>query len=472
MKVLDRTINAWQMGILIFVLMLANKILVLPSLLFEKANIESLFLLFFFFALELGVLFLFQKLKEKFPAERFDQILQNHFGKTVRVIFYVAFMIFFLSKAVLLYNVTYIFFRNLIYKDTSNVLILFCFLPVICHLAICGLRVLGRTMQIFFPIVLTILIFCLIVGVFGINSRVIWFQTPFLEIIKTGAEHISPFGDMIFLFLIMDRVEIKKGQWAIPYTFFALSSIIVIAVALVFMLSFTYTSFMHPYAIFEIVSFIKEFGGLGRIDIIAMVAIIMLAYFHLAIYLKAFMFAFEGVFSKIDKIFSVITFVFAFVIVVNFFIINLETAVVFGEKILPFALIFPYFILPIFVAILLFWKEKKTNETKAFRNDFQSKKNQKMRKNAANLQQKENLILKDSKKFAQKMPQIHEKFDFSFKNRAKNKQKQEKDAENLQKKEEKSLNFEKFEKQKILKKPQKTAFFAQKINFKAKEVEQ
>ena len=47
-----------------------------------------------------------------------------------------------------------------------------------------------------------------------------------------------------------------------------------------------------------------------------------------------------------------------------------------------------------------------------------------------------------------------------------------KNSENLQKKEEKSLNFEKFEKQKILKKPQKTAFFAQKINFKAKEVEQ
>lgn len=387
MKVLDRNINAWQAGILIFVILLANKILVLPSLLFEGAKTEAIFVLIFFFLFELGVFFLFQKLKDKHPNESFSQILQKHFGKIVKVIVFVCFAIFFLSKAVLLYNVTYIFFRNLIYKDTSNILILFCFLPIINHLAICGLRVMGRTVQIFFPVIFGVLIFCLIVGVFGINSRVIWFSSPFLELVKTGANHIAPFGDIIFLFLIMDRIQIKKGQWKIPYAFFALSAVIVVAVTLVFMLSYTYTAFMHPYAIFEIVSFVKEFGGLGRIDIVAMIVIIILAYFHLAIYLKSFMFAFEEIFPDIDKIFSVITFNFAFVIVVIFFIVNLETAVTFGEHILPFAIIFPYLILPIFLLIVLFWRGKKKSD------NFQ-----KNAKNMANLQKKYKKELKKQAK--------------------------------------------------------------------------
>ena len=271
-------------------------------------------------------------------------------------------MIFFFAKAVLLYNVTYIFFRNLIYKDTSNLLILFCFLPVINHLAISGLRVMGRTCQLFFPVILSIIVFCVIVGVFGIGSRAIWFQSSWMDVLLTAAKHIEPFGDAIFLFVVMDKINIKNGDWKVMFYLFAISAVLVVATALVFMLSYTYTSFMHPYAVFEIVSFVKEFGGLGRIDIIAMVVIIILAYFHLAIYLKCFMFAFEQVFPKIDKIYSVITFNFLFVVTVIFFIINLETAVTFGEQILPYAEIFPFFILPIFVLIALAIKNKNVQK--------------------------------------------------------------------------------------------------------------
>ena len=75
MKVFDRSINVWQAGILLFVLMFANKILVLPSLLFEGAGMESIFILIFFFLLELGLVLLFLALKKKFPTQSFSQIL-------------------------------------------------------------------------------------------------------------------------------------------------------------------------------------------------------------------------------------------------------------------------------------------------------------------------------------------------------------------------------------------------------------
>jgi len=359
MKVLDRNITTWQAGILLFILLFANKILLLPSLLYEGAKMESIFVPVILFLLEIGLLFLFYKLKMKYPTEKFSEIVKKHFGKTVKVVLYICLAIFFLSKAILLYNVTYVFFRNLIYKDAGNFLFLFCFIPIINHMAICGLRVMGRTAQLFFPVIVIIVIFCLIVGVFDITSAPLWFEGSALDVLKIGLKHISSFGDVIFLFVIMDRVRVKKGDWKILFSLASVAAILVIAIAFIFMLSYTYTSFMHSYALFEIMSFVKEYGGLGRIDIISMVVIVLFSYFHLAIYLKSFMFSFQEIFPKISEIYSVLTFDLLFLVVVEFFIVNLESTIFYSESILPYVTIISFAVIPIFSTIFIFTKKRK-----------------------------------------------------------------------------------------------------------------
>ena len=127
MKVLDRSITAWQTGIILFILLFANKILILPSLLYEDAKLEAFLVPIFLFVLELGLIFLFYRIKTKYPSERFSDILKNHYGKFVTYSLYVLILVFFFCKALLLYNVTYIFFRNMVYKDSGNILFLFCF---------------------------------------------------------------------------------------------------------------------------------------------------------------------------------------------------------------------------------------------------------------------------------------------------------------------------------------------------------
>ena len=358
MKVLDKTINSWQAGILLFILLFANKILLLPSLLYEDAAMGAVFVPVILLSLEMGLLFLFYKIKNKFPNESFATIVRAHCGRVVKIILYVFFAIFFLGKAVLLYNVTYVFFRNLIYKDAGDFLFLFCFLPIINHLAICGLRTIGRTAQLFFPVISVICVFCIVVGVFGINSEPLIFDSSAVQIFTATFKHISSFGDTIFLFVIMDRVIVKKGQWKVLFSFAGAASFLVIAITLVFMLSYTYTSFMHSYALFEIMSFVKEYGGIGRIDIISMVLIIIYAYFHLAIYFKAFMCSFNEIFEGINSIYGLLSFNFLFLIIVQLIIVNLESAVVYSEKVLPFATILSFVIVPILAIILLCVKRK------------------------------------------------------------------------------------------------------------------
>lgn len=359
MKVLDRSITAWQTGIILFILLFANKILILPSLLYEDAKLEAFLVPIFLFVLELGLIFLFYRIKTKYPSERFSDILKNHYGKFVTYSLYVLILVFFFCKALLLYNVTYIFFRNMIYKDSGNILFLFCFLPVVNHLAIIGLRVIGRTAQLFFPVIIFISLFCICIGFFGINSSPLLYQASINDVFRSCLKHISAFGDSIFLFIFMDKIKIQKGQWKIVFSFAGIAMLFVVTITTVFILSYTYTSFMHPFAIFEIMSYVKEFGGLGRIDIISMVLIIILTYFQLALYLKGFMESFHVIFSKIDNIYSVLTFNIVFVLAVNYVVLNLSKGVIYGETILPYFSIISFVFIPALVVVMLLKKRRK-----------------------------------------------------------------------------------------------------------------
>ncbi len=348
----DKSVNVWQAGIMIFILMFSNKVLILPSLLFERAKFEAVFVIVILSFLEMGLLYLFYRLKNKYPTESFLFIVKEHLGKFVMVVVCVFFMLFFLSKIVLSYNITYIFFKTVLYKDNNNFLFLICFLPIINHLACCGLRVMGRTMQLFFPVVLALICFCVLVGGFGINSKPLLFQGEIGEVFVETLKHISGFGDMIFLFLFMNKIKVKKGQWKVLFSLSALALVLVFAVTLIFMLSFTYTAYMHPFALFEIMNYVKEFGGTGRIDILSMICIIILTYFQMAIYLKSFMTAFNAIFYKINKIYSVLTFNLFFVFLVNYVVLNLEIAVYYGETILPYVSLFSFVLIPILSLLL------------------------------------------------------------------------------------------------------------------------
>lgn len=358
----DRTITGIQAGIMLFVLMFANKILILPSLLYEDTKTEAIFVPFVLFAFEVGLIFLFYKLKKKFPEVSFATLIKNHFGKSVCFVLYLLIMVFFLGKAILLYNVTYMFFKNVIYIDTGTLPYLFCIIVIVNHLSLCGLRVLGRTLQLFFPAILAVTLFSILVGASGIETMPLFFTSSAGSFLMACLRHISAFGDAIFLFVFFDRIEIKKGQWK---GFFALTGIgvfSVIAIIVISLISYAYTAFLHPFAYFELMSYIKEYGGLGRIDLLSMIVLITFTYFHLAIYMKIFTTSFDTIFCNLKSVYGVLTFDFVFVLIVNFVVKNLSKTVAYGEAYLPFFTIVSFLIFPFFILWLLFCKKKRGDE--------------------------------------------------------------------------------------------------------------
>lgn len=355
-------ISAWQTGILLFVLMFANKVMILPSLLSEKIKMEAFFVPIIMFLIDFCILILFFFVKKKHPEEKFFDIVKTLFGKTFAVFLYVLFIAFFMAKTTLLYNVSYIFLRNLIYRDASSLMFLFCVLPVVNFLAFSGLRPLGRTVQIFFPIIFLIVTFCIVIGSFGINSNMLLFQTPFSSVLSQSFRHIGSFGDTLFLFLIMDKISVKNGQWKVVFSLEILSMLFVVGINIVFIFSYTYTSFLHPFAIFELMSFVKEYEGLGRIDIISVVLIIIFIYFHLSIYLKGVLCAAESAVTKFKANNVIIIYDVLISILSIFVFFNLGRTIIFGEQILPYFCFIPLIMLTVSCVIVLAKKRRKNEK--------------------------------------------------------------------------------------------------------------
>jgi len=201
-------------------------------------------------------------------------------------------------------------------------------------------------------------VFCIVVGVLGIDTNTMLFTSKSSDVFLSTFRHISAFGDTIFLFVVMDKINVKKGEWKVVFSLAGLSAICVIAVCAIFIFSYTYTSYMHPFALFEIMSYVKETGGIGRIDIISVVVIIILTYFHLAICMKGFLDSFVETF-KLNNIYGSISFQIVFLILINYLVLNVEKAISYGEVYLPYISAIPFVIIPIFAIISLFFKKRE-----------------------------------------------------------------------------------------------------------------
>ena len=360
----EQSINVWQTSIMLFLMIFANKVLLLPSLLYSEANVEGTICYIILFLLEIGLITLFIYLKRKYPETSFHELIKAKLGTITLKVIYILFIIFFVCKLVLIYNITYIFFKDLIYKQVNSVIFLICFLPIINYLSFINFRAFGRTCQLFFPIILIIALFCVLLSFISVDSVPLLYQSNLSDIIITTLKHISSFGDVIFLFIFMDKIDYKKGDGKKLFSLVILAIILVVGTSVAFYYSYTYTSFMHPYAIFEVLGNIKDYGGLGRIDVIAVIFVMFLTYFQMAIYLKSYTKCFNVVFTKLNSIYALVSFDIGFILIVELLIRNLEKTIAYGESVLPYLSLISFFIVPICSIIFLIIKKKQNNKEK------------------------------------------------------------------------------------------------------------
>lgn len=309
---MNQKISMNQTGILIAFTILANKILLLPSLMYGETKADSIFVLIALFVLDFTALPVFIKLKSKFPDKKLTEILSAFLTKYIARFIFILLLFYMLFKAILTFSIVYDYFKQQIYQDEFFWIAIICIVPVMNHAVLNGIRPTARTMELFFSIVFVGILICFFISFFTPISMPFFFVSNVSQIFSGVHKYVFFFGDFLLLFVLLDKIDFKKEQQKKLYFYALFAMAIVVILFLIYYSKYQITAFMHNTALSDILVFSVQFNAIGRLDIIAMITIMTLATFQMEIFCIGFCESFVNIFPLLNKKWAVVIFDLAF----------------------------------------------------------------------------------------------------------------------------------------------------------------
>lgn len=305
---MTKYINARQAGIIAFLSVLANKFLLLPSYMFRETKSDSIFVMIFLFVLDFGMLAIFFKLKKEYPNEKMFDIISQKLTKSVAIFIYLIFSVYFLFKTLIIVDIVYVYLKKQVYQEDFLAIAIMGIIPVVSHAAVKGIKTISRTTEFFFLLIVIGFVSCLGFSLFTNLKMPVLFTTPFEKFFPSLYKYTFAFGDFLILYLIMDKIKLKKGEekTIVKFTLFAMG--LILALFIIYYSKFEITSFMHNDALSDILVFSVQFNAIGRLDIISMLTIMFIALFEIEIFCFGFVDCTENIFPLLSKIFIVVLF--------------------------------------------------------------------------------------------------------------------------------------------------------------------
>lgn len=351
-------LSAKQAGTLMCISIFSSKLLLLPSVIHSQVKSQAIFVLMWVFFLEfLGVWFIL-KLKQKFYPMGLYQIIQKFFGTILTKIIFSIFAIYFCLKFLYVFSETYYYLKEMVNEDSTVILFALSTLPVVNYIVLNGLRCLGRTAQFYFWFLVVGIVSCCSVGILA--GAVMTPEIHFgVDIFPKAFNVLFWFGDYGFLLLLFDKIKPEKNLNKIVVRYFLLGAGLVLGVHLMYFSLFGKTTFMHYFAISDIVQFNIFFGGLWKLDILALLTIMFLLYLSMSLFLYCFCESFGKVFSHSKPIFSVVIADCVVFVAMYLLLLNLEMMVNGALGYFKYLSLVCMLAVPIVLLILFFTQKNK-----------------------------------------------------------------------------------------------------------------
>ncbi|MDD7157545.1 MAG: GerAB/ArcD/ProY family transporter [Firmicutes bacterium] len=213
MQVERPMITSRQFIILAFIGGMVIKGLMLPSLLMRISGKDGLFVLAFYFAIEILNLALISVLVVKYPEKTFFNMLEECFGKVGSRILCVLILIATTIKYTLNLSEVKAFFTLEMFSAFNWTVMIIPLVALTAVISVKSLRVLGRTAEIFFPFILAGILFL---------SLILFREVPLENVLPLGEGGIKPiadgiaefpiwFGDVIVTGVALGNVKKEKG---------------------------------------------------------------------------------------------------------------------------------------------------------------------------------------------------------------------------------------------------------------------
>lgn len=279
-----KEINDRQIAIICFITLLGMKILSLPSLLYSDYSFGAVFVLLFYLLLDALIIFIILKIKKYNENMVFFDILNKYFPK------FLSYLIIFILIIFCFLKLTYIFFEYHNFLSHSLALeldkftFIFATFPVINAIVYRGIKAFARTTEFFYIFLLIGMLLILLLGIF---SQELFTMVPLEDIsefFNSVGKRSMWFGDGIIVLILVDNFYLKKTT-----TKKVMLDVLLLAfTTMLFYIShyviYQTTSYMHPYAISDVIQFSTKFGNVGKLDIIAILVAIFMFIFEMSIY--------------------------------------------------------------------------------------------------------------------------------------------------------------------------------------------
>ena len=360
---MNKSISMRQAGVILLFSIFTNKMLFLPSFMFNDVKADAIFAVILLFAIELSTLPIFFMLKRKFPNEKLYDILKRYLSNIIAKIIFLVLLIFVLFKALLTFSIVYVYFKQQIYQNEFVWIALVACVAVVSHATLIGLRPMARTMELLFKVALAGFVFCLIISLFTPISTPTFFTTSVQDIFLSLYKYAFIFGDFVFIYLIIDKIDYKKKDEKRVYFYAVLGMFLILALFYLFYSKYQVTSFMHNNALADLLVFSVQFNAVGRLDIVAMLTIMTITLFHIEIACYLFSECFTSLFPLLNKKYAVVSFDVLFLVLYYIFIGKYEVMVSSTTTWLPIFGIICAYILPIICLIISLIKGRKYEKT-------------------------------------------------------------------------------------------------------------
>ncbi|MFF2874939.1 GerAB/ArcD/ProY family transporter [Gottfriedia sp. NPDC057991] len=200
-----------QFVLLIFGVQVGIGIFSLPRLLEVKAGTSGWITLLLGGLLSFLISVAMVKLREKDPSCSFNTYFSHCFGKVLGTILSICFTIYCLGIGFVVIIHSILFIQSYILPDASLIVLLVLFLIPTYQFVTGGIQILGKYIEIIFPII----IFCLIMLLFTLKHSNIHFILPLLKdgwlpIFKAIPSTISSFLGIEIIFIIYPYLDRKE----------------------------------------------------------------------------------------------------------------------------------------------------------------------------------------------------------------------------------------------------------------------
>lgn len=266
MKTKSLTVN--QVCALIVVLTLSNKFLLLPSLMYNYAQNDAIFSILILFLINIGAICIFAKCAITYPNLTFREIIEKRFGKITFKIICIIFIILFFIKLTKLLIESEVFLNDSLYNNFPPINFILITMFVCGYLAIKGLKVLGRTSELFIKFVLIGVVIIVFLSISSANFDGILplFVTPFSKIIEGSLRCAMWFGNYFILFLTLGHIDVNNKLPRRSLIALLIASLVIILFFIIFYCIFQNTSAIHHFAISEMTELSSTISSLTKVD--------------------------------------------------------------------------------------------------------------------------------------------------------------------------------------------------------------